>query len=66
MSDRLEEQIKKLQDSIDYENSMYETAITYPTDTPQFYHALEQTRQRINDMYAELDKLKALNHRKDD
>jgi hypothetical protein len=52
------EDIKKLEDLIAYENSMYETALTYPTDTPQFYHALELTRQKINSLYAQLDMLK--------
>lgn len=52
------EKIKKLQGQIYYENAMYETALDYPTDTPQFHHALEQTRQRINGMYAELEKLR--------
>ena len=53
----LDEKIKSLKSSIDYENAMYETAVAYPTDTPQFYHALERTRQRIESMYAELNNL---------
>ena len=58
MSNSIEEKIAKLEENIKYENAMYETALAYPTETEQFYRALEQTRVRISGLYDELESLK--------
>lgn len=52
-------ELDKLDDEIAYENAMYENALAYPTETAQFYNALEDTRKRIEGLYAKRDKLLA-------
>lgn len=57
-TEELREKIEKLEDLIKHEDAMYETALAYPTETSQFYDALERTRQKINGMRTELAQLK--------
>lgn len=49
--------IEKLRKDIDYENRYYENALAHPTETEQFYQALEKNKQKIGRMYLELDTL---------
>ena len=46
--------IEKLQFEIEMEESYYETACDYPTDTLQFYKALDKQRIRIMEMRQKL------------
>jgi hypothetical protein len=47
----LETKLKKLNETIEYENAMLENCMAHPTETPQFYNAMEATRERIKDLY---------------
>lgn len=49
--------IEHLRRQIEYEKAMYQTACEHPTETPQFYAALDKTRVRIQEMEAELREL---------
>ncbi len=50
--------LKELEQTIKYENAMLETAMAYPTETPQFYSAMEKSRERIRELYDEYDRIK--------
>jgi hypothetical protein len=52
------DEIKELEILLEYENAMYETALAYPTETAQFYNALERNKIKIEKMYNRLKQLK--------
>lgn len=54
------EQIDELDKTIEYENAILESAMAYPTETPQFYRAMENSRERIRKLYAERDRIAEL------
>lgn len=54
----VEEELAELEDTIKYENAMYESCLAYPTETEQFYHALEATRERIAGLYKKQGELR--------
>ena len=59
MTNKTIDEIHELEKSIEYENGMYDTCLAYPTETAQFYSALERTRIKIEEMHARLAQLKA-------
>jgi hypothetical protein len=52
-----EEYIKELKQRIEHEQRMYEIACEYPTDTDQYYDALEKHRVKIEQMKEKLFRL---------
>lgn len=51
---RDEAKIKELKFSLEYEESMYNSGLEYPTDTPQFYDAQQRTHDKIRGMRQKL------------
>lgn len=54
----MQDEIKKLEQEIEYEQMQYDIACEYPTQTEQFYKGLEKTRQRIVGLKNKLSELK--------
>lgn len=52
---RDEKAIEQLERDIKFENVYYENAKAYPTETEQFYQALDRTREKIQTMYSRLE-----------
>jgi len=53
----MEKEIEQLKNEIEREEEQYKIGCEYPTETPQFYSALERQRIRINDLKNKLIKL---------
>lgn len=51
------EEINKLKEEIAKEEADYEINRSYPSDTEQFYNALEQQRQYLSELHRKLREL---------
>lgn len=51
--------IKELERTIQYEEAMYQSCLDHPTETAQFYQALEDNRVRIDGLHSELNQLQS-------
>jgi len=54
------EEIKKLEEEIAREEADYEINRNYPSDTEQFYSALEQQRQHLSELHRKLREYRIL------
>ena len=60
------DEIEKLEQQLKYEEAMYQSCLEYPTDTAQFYKALEDNRIRIDKMRNKIESLKCATPQKGD
>lgn len=54
---KIQAEMEKLKANLSYEEEQYRVCLEYPTNTPQFYSALDKHFERIGKMRKELEEI---------